>query len=102
MSDATTDSLIWGVLQQLLHPLLLRRPHAHQGDPVARQIASTRIVGGGTKWSSCVLHPFEDRGLDSCAQRVRRVREARPDALLTTAFELVRRPGHVVGHLLTA
>lgn len=49
-----------------------------------------------------VLHPFEDRGPESCAERVRRVRTVRPDVLLTTAFELVRRPGHVVGRLLSA
>jgi ATP-dependent helicase YprA (DUF1998 family) len=49
-----------------------------------------------------VLHPLEDRGPDSDAERVGRVRAVRPDALLTTAFELVRRPGHVVGRLLTA
>jgi len=49
-----------------------------------------------------VLHPFEDPSPNSPAPRVRSVREARPDALLTSVFEVVRRPGRVVGNLLQA
>src|SRR5664280_128017 len=59
-----------GVLQQLLHPLLLRRPYAHQVDPVARQVPQ---------------HPDRWRGHEAGTQHLPLGDLAQPDGI-----ELVR------------
>src|SRR5664280_2603298 len=59
-----------GVLQQLLHPLLLRRPYAHQVDPVARQVPQ---------------HPDRWRGHETGTQHLPLGDLAQPDGI-----ELVR------------
>lgn len=44
-----------------------------------------------------VLHPFEDLSPESSADRVCRIRAARPEALFTSIFDVMRRPGWVGG-----
>jgi hypothetical protein len=49
-----------------------------------------------------VMHPLEDRSQESANQRVSAVRAANPDALLISSFDLIRRPGLLVGQLMSS
>ena len=44
--DSTAEILIWGVLEQLFHPLLLAGAVLDQGAPVAGEIAQSADLGG--------------------------------------------------------
>lgn len=64
--------------------------------------ADVPLIVGRRDVTLAVLHPFEDAAPTSASDRVRALRQAHPGAAITTSFELIRRPGALVGGLMGA
>jgi Lhr-like helicase len=58
------------------------------------------IIVGRSGRELAVLHPFEDQSPSSANQRVAALRADHPHAAMTSSFELLRRPGSLLTHLV--
>jgi hypothetical protein len=61
----------------------------------------TPIVRSRTGAIMAPMHPFEDLSPTSFSVRVQTVRSVHPSAMLTTTFDVLRRPGMLAGAMLT-
>ncbi|MFC4040944.1 DEAD/DEAH box helicase [Dactylosporangium siamense] len=62
--------------------------------------AGVPVIAGRPDRHLAVFHPFENLAVGSTSPRVASVRAAYPNVLCTSSFELLRRPGLLVGDLM--